>query len=152
MFAGTFEMTGGFVSWTVTVSVPLPTLPAASFAEQVTVVAPIGNVEPDAGEQVGVNFPLTRSVAVAVNVTAAPFGPLASTVTDVPVTVGGVVSRTVTVNVPVPVFPAASFAVHVTVVVPSANCAPEAGVHDGVSVPLTRSVAVAVNVAAAPFG
>ena len=44
-------------------------------------------------------------------------------------TVGGVVSaqQTVTVNVSVPGFPAASVAVHVTVVVPSGNAEPDGG-------------------------
>jgi hypothetical protein len=58
--------------------------------------------------------------------------------------VGGVVSRTVTVKDPLAVLPAASDAEQATVVVPSGNVAPEAGVHVGVRAPLTSSDAVAV--------
>jgi hypothetical protein len=69
-------------------------LPAVSVAEQVTVVVPIAKVEPEAGEQVGVNTPLTVSRAEAVKVTAAPVEPVASTVMFVgTVTTGGVVSN-----------------------------------------------------------
>ena len=68
---------------------------------------------------------------------------------------GGVVSAcsvTVTVNDAEPVFPAASLAVQVTVVVPIANVDPEAGAHVGVIGEVTASVAVAVNVTTAPAG
>src|SRR5262245_58326337 len=66
---------------------------------------------------------------------------------------GGVVSRTVTLNpAGVDVLPAASFAVHETFVVPSANVDPDDGTQVTGSVPSTRSVAVAVNVAVAPAG
>jgi len=53
------------VSRTVTVKADCPVLPTASVAEQVTVVAPNGKVDPDAGAQVtaGDAGP-TRSVAV----------------------------------------------------------------------------------------
>ena len=44
-------------------------------------------------------------------------------------TVGACVSCTVTVNVQVPVFADASVAVHVTVVEPTGNVAPDAGTH-----------------------
>jgi hypothetical protein len=48
-------------------------LPAASVAEQLTVVAPVGNVAPDAGVHATAIGPSTRSVAVgSVYVTAAP--------------------------------------------------------------------------------
>ena len=57
---------------------------------------------------------------------------------------GGVVSFTVTVKLPVAVFPAASLAVQLTVVVVIANVEPEAGVQPTATVPLTKSVAVAV--------
>lgn len=57
---------------------------------------------------------------------------------------GAVVSATVTVNVALPSFSAASVAVQVTVVVPSANELPEAGVQTAAMEPSTRSLAVAV--------
>ena len=48
---------------------------------------------------------------------------------------------TVTVKLPFAVLPAASVAVQVTVVVAIANVAPEAGEHEGVTVPSTMSLA-----------
>jgi hypothetical protein len=57
-----------------------PVLPSWSVAEQVTLVDPIANVEPEAGVQVGVREPSRRSVAETENVTAAPFFEVAFTV------------------------------------------------------------------------
>src|SRR5438093_789443 len=68
------------------------------------------------------------------------------------VSVGGVVSRTVTVNVFVPTLPRASVALHVTVVVPIANVAPLGGVHVTASAPSTVSVADVAKLNAAPVG
>jgi hypothetical protein len=79
MLAGTVT-TGAVVSPTVTVKVLLPVLPAASVAEQVTVVVPIAKVEPDAGKQVGVDTPLVVSVADAVKLITAPAELVASAV------------------------------------------------------------------------
>jgi hypothetical protein len=59
--------------------------------------------------------------------------------------VGAVVSRTVTVNVAVPVLFAASVAVQVTVLVPSGNVEPEAGLQVTGTFPLTVSLAVGVE-------
>jgi hypothetical protein len=67
-------------------------------------------------------------------------------------TVGPVVSRTVTVNEAAPVLPRASVAVQVTVVVPSGNVNPLAGVQVTSTTPSTVSVADAVQVNAAPDG
>ena len=75
---------------TVTVNPPLALLPWASVAVQLTDVEPTGKAEPDAGAQIGVIDPSTRSEAVAVNVTGVP-GPVASAVMAAgAVTVGGV--------------------------------------------------------------
>jgi len=63
---------------------------------------------------------------------------------------GGVVSCTVTVNDAEAVLPWLSVAVQVTVVVPTGNVDPEAGLQAGVVDPYTRSVADAVNVTTAP--
>ena len=69
----------------------------------------------------------TASDAVAANVpTFQPVDCVASTVMSGAVSTGAVVSRTVTVKVFEEWFPYASVAVTVTVVVPSANVAPEA--------------------------
>jgi hypothetical protein len=64
---------------TVTVNVPDAVFPAASLAEQVTMVVPIGKVDPEAGAQVTERFPLTASTAVAMNVTTAPAALVATT-------------------------------------------------------------------------
>ena len=75
----------------------------------------------------------------------APLAPVASTVWSAgTVTIGLVTSCTSTVKVLVPVLPAASVAEQVTVVVPSANFVPEAGMQLALTVPSTRSVAVAL--------
>ena len=85
---------GGVVSTTVTLKLALPVLLCASVAEQVTVVVVSrAKVEPERGEQVGVIAPSTISLAVAVKVTAAPEGPVASAVMLAgKVNAGGVVS------------------------------------------------------------
>jgi hypothetical protein len=70
-----------------------PVLPALSVAEQVTFVEPKANVEPDAGVQLGVKTPSTRSEAETENVTTAPVGPVALTVISAgTVTIGPVFS------------------------------------------------------------
>ncbi len=143
----TFELTvsaGAVVSRTVTVNVFVETLPFTSVAVTVTVVVPIAKVEFDGIDTVTDATP-TASVAVGAYVACAPVGPVASTVTLGAVITGGVVSTTVTVNVAVAVFPAASFAVTVTDVVPNARIVP--AVFENVSdVTPTASVAVEVNV------
>ena len=101
---------GVVLGWTLTVTVkdPVAVFPAPSVADAWTVVLPTGKVLPEAGTSVTGTLPLTRSVAEAENVTTAPEGAVASTV-KLPgrASTGGVVSRTVTVKVPV-VVPAAS--------------------------------------------
>jgi hypothetical protein len=57
---------------------------------------------------------------------------------------GAVVSTTVTLKVPLALLPAASVALQLTTVVPSANTAPEAGEQEGTIGPSTASTAVAV--------
>jgi len=75
----------------------------------------------------------------------APVALVASTVALAgTVTTGPVVSATVTVNDAPPLLPFVSVAVHVTVVGPSGNVAPLAGVQVAVRDPSTRSAAVAV--------
>jgi hypothetical protein len=111
---------------TVTVNDAAVEFPLESPAKQLTVVAPSGNVEPDAGEQVICGAVSTVSVEEVENETAAPFGPVASTV-KLPGTVrlGLVVSRTVTLKVPVDHTGLPTL--QVTLVVPSENVAPDAG-------------------------
>src|ERR687894_271249 len=145
---------GAVLSCTMTLNEPVASFPAASVAEQLTVVVPSGNVEPEAGSHVTGTEPSTASVAVtAAYVTSAPCGLVASAAggADGSVNSGFVVSCTMTLNEPVPVFPAASVAEQLTVVVPSGNVEPEAGSHVTGTEPSTASVAVAVYVTAAPF-
>jgi len=137
-------------------NVEVPVFPAESVAEQVTVVSPNPNVNPEAGTQVTVgDNGATRSVAEGLKLTALPEGPVASTVMfDGNVRVGAVVSRTVTVNVEVPVFLAVSVAEQVTVVVPRTNIAPDAGaqVTVGDAGPTASEADGLVKVAVAPDG
>ena len=62
------DTVGGVTSRTVTVNEAVPVLPAASVAVQVTVVVPMGNVDPDGGAQVtaGLGLAALSSVAEAV--------------------------------------------------------------------------------------
>jgi hypothetical protein len=76
-------ISGSVVSCTITLNDADALLPAASVAVQVTVVVPIGKVEPDGGVQTGVIAPSTVSLAVAVKFTSAPDGPVASAVMSV---------------------------------------------------------------------
>jgi len=97
---------GGVVSTTLTLKLPCPVFPAASVAEQFTVVVPSANVLPEAGEQPTGTDPLTASEADAVKDTTAPEGPVASTVTSLGNDKdGAVVSTTLTLKLPCPVFP-----------------------------------------------
>jgi len=56
--------TGATLSVTVTVNVQLAGLPDVSEAEQLTVVTPLGNTDPEVGLQVTVLAPSQLSVAV----------------------------------------------------------------------------------------
>jgi len=132
---------------TVTVNEALPVLPALSVAVHLTVVEPTANVLPLAGVHVGVIAPSTASRAVTVYATVAPAADVAvNDMAEGAVRTGAVVSGavTVTVNEARPVLPALSVAVHLTVVVPTANALPLAGSHVGAIAPSTASRAVAV--------
>jgi hypothetical protein len=143
--------TGPCLSTTVIWKLPVARFPARSSAEQATAVVPTRNDDPDAGVQLTARGPSTASFAEAANDTTAPDALVASVVMFAgSVSVGGAESRTVTVNVPEPVFPRVSEAVHVTVVVPIGNVEPDAGEHVGVIEPSTVSLAVAVKVTTAP--
>src|SRR5207244_3181193 len=145
--------TGPLLSRTVTVNDASMVLPRVSAAVQLTVVVPIGNVAPLKGVQLTSTLPSTASVAEAVNVSPAPSGPVASTfVFEGTVMVGAVVSLTVTVKLLAPTFARLSLAVQVTVVAPSGNVAPLAGVQLTATGPSIASVADALNVNTAPAG
>src|SRR6266581_9022867 len=112
----------GVVSWTVTLNLQLPELLWVSVAEQVTTVVPMAKVLPLAGTQVTVSVPSTISLALALKVATAPDGPVASLVmSEGQLTVGGVVSWTMTLNLQSPELLWASVAEQVTTVVPMAK-------------------------------
>jgi hypothetical protein len=117
-------ITGFCVSSTVTVCVAVEVFPAASVAVQVTLVIPIGNVAGAsfatvAPVQLSENIGDPKTTAVAVHAAKS-----AGTVIATGAVITGFwVSSTVTVCVAVAVFPAASVAVHVTVVKPIGNIA-----------------------------
>jgi hypothetical protein len=137
----------------MTVNVALPTLLLVSVAEQVTVVTPCGKTLPEGTEQVTLSAPSTMSTAEAAYVTGAPDGPVAATVIFAgTVTVGAVVSLTVTVNCAVPTLARESVAEQVTVEVPSENRLPEGERHVTATEPSTWSIADASNVAMVPVG
>ena len=124
----TLASAGAVVSRTVMVNEPVDSLPAASRAFTVTVVVPIGNVVPDGWEYVIVGTAVTASVAVAEKFATAPAADVASSVRLAgTVSAGAIVSFTITVNDAEPTSPAASFAVTVTIVLPSGNVLPLGG-------------------------
>jgi len=152
IFAGRVSV-GGVVSCTVTVKLPFAVLPRVSDAEQLTVVVVIGNVLPEDGAQITEREPSTMSVAEVENVATAPDGPVASSVIFAGrVSVGGIVSCTVTVKLPLAVFPFESVAEQLTVVVVIGNVLSEDGTQVTATAPSTMSDADAENVAAAPVG
>jgi hypothetical protein len=136
---------------TSTVKLPLVELPARSAAEQITVVEPTENSEPERGVHDGVIAPSTASLAVALKLTVAPDGPDASTVMFAGrLRTGGVVSRTMMLKLAEAALPALSVARQVTVVEPSPNTEPERGVQIGVIAPSTASLAAALKLTVAP--
>ena len=149
------RIVGGSASCTVTVKVSVAVFPSASDAVHVTIVSPIAKFEPDTTPQVGPVVTPTLSDAVMANVAVAPAAlEVVSVISFGTAMVGAAVSSgvyvSVTVKVSVVVFPSASDAVHVTVVVPIENVEPEAGSQVGPVVTATSSVAVASNVSAVP--
>jgi len=149
MFAGQV-IVGGCVSFTVTVNVQVAVLPTASVAVDVTVVVPTGKKLPDAGVLTTVT-PGQLSLAVTLKVTTAPhwFGLFETVILAGQVMDGGCVSFIVMVNVQVAVFPTASVAVEVTVVVPTGKKLPDAGTLTTVT-PGQLSLAVMLKLTTAP--
>ncbi len=144
---------GAVVSRTLMMMLPEAVLPAASVAERDTEAKPIPNVLPEGGFAITGTLLLTKSLAVATNVTGAPAALVASAVAVVGAEMtGGVVSRTVTVNELWAALPAASLALRCTVVTPSGNVLPEAGLAVTATAPSTLSLAVAVKLTTAPDG
>src|SRR5438105_4899505 len=102
-------MLGGVVSCTVTPDEHEPVLPDGSVAEQVSIVEPSANVDPDGGAHVTGRLAAQLSVADAVKLAGAPAGLVHSSVALAGhVTVGRWRSRTVTTALQLAVAPAAS--------------------------------------------
>jgi hypothetical protein len=141
----------GGVLKTVTLKDPPAVAPATSVTVHVTVVWPIGKIDPDAFEQDGVIAPSSVSLPETRYPTAAPPGPVAGLVRsgDV-VNVGGLLV-TVTVNDPPAVAPATSVTVQVTVVEPSGKIDPDAFEQDGAIGPSSTSLPATVYETAAPL-
>jgi hypothetical protein len=119
-------ISGGVLSVTVTVWVAVDVFPSASIAVYVIVVVPFGKIFPAGtplrvmltGEQLSVAFAVPRSASLTnLSQLVAP-GPVATATAAGAVTAGGVLSSTVTVWVAVALFPSASVAVYVMVVIP----------------------------------
>jgi hypothetical protein len=126
---------------TVTEKLALRVLPCASVALQLTAVVPTANADPDAGAHTVAIGPSTVSDADAVKVTAV-VGPVASNVRSAgTVTVGDVVSVTVTVKDPVALLPCGSVAVQLTAVAATLNPEPDAGEQSGAIGPSIGSTA-----------
>src|ERR1044071_3817642 len=123
---------------------------------QTTVVVPRGNVEPEAALQAPAGRPLKSSgpVPEELNVTVAPFGPVASTVIVCSVFGGGGggddCSTTLISNDPCAELPFESLAEQLTHVVPRGNFDPDAGAQVTGIDPSTLSSALASNVATVP--
>jgi hypothetical protein len=145
MLAG-HVVTGGCVSLTVTVNEQLDELPDGSVAVHVTVVVPTANVDPLAGTHTVVTG-AQLSVTVGANVTTAPHTPVSLLCAMLAghVITGAVVSVTVIVNVHEDEFADASVTVHVTVVTPTLNVDPDAGVQVGTPTPAQLSVTVGAD-------
>src|SRR4051794_37771806 len=115
----------------------------------------MGKPLPDGGEHTTGTAPLTKSTAVGFTKPAAlPVALFASKVAGdgTFANPGGVVSTTVTVKFAFAGLFAASLAVQFTVVGPSGNVFPDAGVHETVGFGSTLSTAETLNETAAPPG
>ena len=124
----------------MTVKVHPPWFAAASIARHVTVVAPTGKVDPEAGRHTTATGPGQLSTpAGVVKLTVAEHCPAVAAVVMFAghATVGACVSLIVTVNVHVPsgLFAETSDAVQVTVVAPTGKVDPDAGTQLTVTTP-----------------
>lgn len=121
---------------TVTVNIQVDLLAAASVAVAVTVVVPFGKTDPEAGLETTVMLE-QLSVAVTVKLTTAEQRLRAVEVMMLAgqLKTGATVSFTLTVNEQLEELAAASLTVQVTVLVPSGNVEPDAGLHTGVPTP-----------------
>ena len=121
------------------------TLPEASIPVQLIIVAPSGNTVPEDGSQSTTGLGSTASDALFAKMTSAPSLLLASVLKLAgSISLGGVISLTVTGNLPLLEFPAASVAVQATVVEPRGNTEPDARLQTMLGGGPESSTAVAV--------
>ena len=141
-------------------AVALAVLPASSVAVNVTKVAPTGKkvgascVMSIESSTRSTTVAAARNAEIAVFVASIPSGMSPSSTRSAGgVSVGAVVSTTVTAKVDVAVLPASSVAEQVTVVLPNGNSEPAVGEQATVGESSTPSVAVGgSNSTSAPFG
>ena len=141
--------TGASESVTITSKLQKLVFPAASVAVKLTVVVPTGNVSPEAGPLVcsKLTSPELSAISGSVKLIAAPHipGSFCWFIVSGQTIVGSSLSSTVTVKLHSEVFPAASVAVKVMVVVPISNWDPETGPPVCSTVTSQLSVAVAFS-------
>ena len=135
---------------TVTVNDPGTLSPLLSVTVQFTVVVPIEKVDPDVALQTAAIGPCSRSLPIALNVTAAPAALVAGVVMFAGGANVGALLVTVTENEVVALSPPLSVTVQLTVVVPTAKVEPDTGTHAAGSAPSSTSVPDTAKVAAAP--
>jgi hypothetical protein len=139
------EILGKEVSSTVTMKFSPATLPEASIPVQLIIVAPSGNTVPEDGSQSTTGLGSTASDALFAKMTRAPSLLLASVLKLAgSISLGGVISLTVTGKLPLLEFPAASVAVQATVMEPRGNTEPDAGLQAMLGGGPESSTAVAV--------
>ena len=137
---------GNSVSITVTVKLQVAVLPDVSVARQLTVVVPLGKIEPGDGLQTE-ETPEQLSVAVTEKLTVASHREPAvfTTMFEGQMMVGGTISSPTTFTEKLQLFvrPAVSVAKQLTTVVPFWKIEPEGGLHTTVT-PGQLSVAVTI--------
>jgi len=113
-------ITGGWVSFTLTVKLHVRELPLLSRAVLITVVTPTGKAKPLGGELARlVTAQLSLAVTLKVTLLKHPSGTALTVIFAGQVICGSWLSITVTVKVHVPLLPLLSRAVLVTIVVPT---------------------------------
>ncbi len=124
---GQFVITGFVLSSTIILKVQIDSFPAASFPVYVTGVVPMAKVDPDVCDATTVTAPQLSVNVGGVHVAIALHDTPAASVmsTGQLVITGFVLSSTIILKVQIDSFPAASFPVYVTGVVPMAKVDPD---------------------------
>ena len=135
------------MSVTITLNEQAEVLPDGSVAIEFTVVDPTGKTLPDGGFVISVDVQLSAEVTVKFTTAPQSLGSVFTKMSAGQIIAGASLSITVTLNEHVEVFPSASVATEITVVVPTGNKEPETGfdvaVAEQLSVEVTRKVTTA---------